>query len=114
MCCCITFACRLRVSCALKETIAWLQAAKGSRSKLFLLDEVDAALDESNQAVVASLMRQLCSQQSGCQCLAVTHSAAFQANCDALVQVSRGDKGTTFSAASSGMGVGKDRKKPRL
>ena len=79
-----------------------LQAAKaGSRSRLFLLDEVDAALDESKQADVASLMRQLCSQQSGCQCLAVTHSAAFQAKCDALVQVSRGDGGTTFSAAGS-------------
>ena len=72
-------------------------AMAGSRSRLFLLDEVDAALDETNQAVVASLMRQLCSQQSSCQCLAVTHSAAFQANCDALVQVSRPDEGTVFS-----------------
>ena len=72
-------------------------AMAGSRSRLFLLDEVDAALDESNQAVVAALMRQLCSQRSSCQCLAVTHSAAFQANCDALVQVSRPDEGTVFS-----------------
>ena len=71
-------------------------AVAGSRSRLFLLDEVDAALDETNQAVVASLMRQLCTQRSGCQCLAVTHSAAFQANCDALVQVSRPDEGTVF------------------
>ena len=68
----------------------------GSRSRLFLLDEVDAALDETNQAVVASLMRQLCSQRSSCQCLAVTHSAAFQANCDALVQVSLSHEGTVF------------------
>ena len=71
-------------------------AMAGSCSRLFLLDEVDAALDETNQAVVASLMRQLCSQRSSCQCLAVTHSAAFQANCDALVQVSRPDEGTMF------------------
>ena len=73
---------------------------------------MDAALDESNQAVVASLMRQLCSGQSGCQCLAVTHSAAFQANCDALVQVSRGDGGTVFSTVDSEME--KNRKRPRL
>ena len=86
------------------------QAAKaGARSRLFLLDEVDAALDESNQAVVASLMRQLCGQQGGCQCLAVTHSAAFQANCDALVQVFRGPDGTTFAAAGSEMQTNRKR-----
>jgi ABC-type hemin transport system ATPase subunit len=65
-----------------------LQAAQtGARSRLFLLDEVDAALDESNQACVAMLLKQMCSSGAGCQCLCVTHSAAFQANCDALVQV---------------------------
>ena len=88
------------------------QAAKaGSRSRLCLLDEVDAALDESNQAVVASLMHQLCSQQSGCQCFAVTHSAAFQGSCDALVQVSREEQGTVFSAVT---GADKDRKRARI
>ena len=76
-------------------------AMAGSRSRLFLFDEVDAALDESNQAVVASLIHQLCSQQSSCQCLAVTHSAAFQAKCDALIQISPQNEGTVFSVVQS-------------
>ena len=43
--------------------------------------QVDAALDELNQARVAELLRQLArgSGSSGCQVLAVTHNAAFQA-----------------------------------
>lgn len=42
---------------------------------------MDAALDEPNQARVAELLRQLArgSGSSGCQVLAVTHNAAFQA-----------------------------------
>ena len=42
---------------------------------------MDAALDEPNQARVADLLRRLAhgSGGSGCQVLAVTHNAAFQA-----------------------------------
>lgn len=66
----------------------WSQAAQtGARSRLFLLDEIDAALDEGNQARVATLLRQMCSAGAGCQCFCVTHSAAFQSNCDTLIQV---------------------------
>ena len=45
-----------------------VQAAQaGGRGRLLLLDEVDAALDESNQARAAVLLQQLCSGDHGCQ-----------------------------------------------
>lgn len=63
---------------------SWLdcQAAyAGAGQRLLLLDEVDAALDEPNQARVAALLKQLTagSGAASCQILAITHNAAFQA-----------------------------------
>ncbi len=63
-------------------------AHAGAGKQLLLLDEVDAALDELNQARVAALLQQLAggSSAAACQILAVTHNAAFQ-TCGHLVQV---------------------------
>ncbi|EFJ47136.1 hypothetical protein VOLCADRAFT_105201 [Volvox carteri f. nagariensis] len=61
---------------------------------LFLLDEVDAALDEHNQAAVAALLRYLSHRGGGCQVLAVTHNAAFQTACNGFVRLTRGPAGT--------------------
>ncbi|GIL84936.1 hypothetical protein Vretifemale_13526 [Volvox reticuliferus] len=80
----------------------------GDGGGLFLLDEVDAALDEHNQAAVAALLRYLAHRGGGCQVLAVTHNAAFQAACEGFVRVTRGLAGTQVeatglaSAASAG------------
>jgi len=61
---------------------------------VMLLDEVDAALDESNQALVAQLLKSF-SHRGGAQVVCVSHNAAFQQACDALVNVSRGPSGAT-------------------
>ena len=46
-----------------------VQAAQtGARSRLFLLDEVDAALDESNQARVAALLHRMCAPGAPQRC----------------------------------------------
>ena len=63
-----------------------------------LLDEVDAALDESNQALVAQLLKRF-SQLSGAQVVCVSHNAAFQEACDATVNVSRGPSGASVMSS---------------
>lgn len=74
-------------------------ARAGNSSRLFLLDEVDAALDEHNQARAAALLKQLANaSDGGCQILCVTHNAAFQQVCDAYIQVVRGPRGGTVPA----------------
>jgi ABC-type sulfate/molybdate transport systems ATPase subunit len=78
-------------------------ARSGNGSSLFLLDEIDAALDEHNQARASALLRQLshATDGSGCQILCVTHNAAFQSVCDAFVQVVRGPNGSSMPAAAA-------------
>jgi ATPase subunit of ABC transporter with duplicated ATPase domains len=78
-------------------------ARSGNGSSLFLLDEIDAALDEHNQARASALLRQLshAADGSGCQILCVTHNAAFQSVCDAFVQVVRGPHGSSMPAAAA-------------
>ena len=52
----------------LKHNPCCVQAAQmGGRARLLLLDEVDAALDESNQRRAALLLQQLCAGGRGCQ-----------------------------------------------
>ncbi len=68
-------------------------ACAGAGQRVLLLDEVDAALDEPNQARVAALLKQLAggSGAAARQVLAVTHNAAFQAAGRLIqVQASRG------------------------
>ncbi|GLC34254.1 hypothetical protein PLESTF_000823600 [Pleodorina starrii] len=79
---------------------------RGGGGGLFLLDEVDAALDEHNQAAVAALLRHLSHRGEGCQVLAVTHNAAFQAACEGFVRVTRGPAGTQVEAAGVAGGAG--------
>eukprot|EP00798_Chlamydomonas_sp_ICE-L_P030713 gene30713-35741_t len=62
-------------------------AQHGQRSSLFLLDEVDAALDEHNQAAVARLLHAL-AVGGGVQVLCVSHNVTFHKMCDLLVTVS--------------------------
>ena len=51
-----------------------MQAAQaGARSRLFLLDKVDAALDESNQARVAALLHQMCAPGAPQRCQVSAH-----------------------------------------
>lgn len=78
-------------------------ARSGNGSSLFLMDEIDAALDEHNQARASALLRQLshATDGSGCQNLCVTHNAAFQSVCDAFVQVVRGPHGSSMPAAAA-------------
>jgi ABC-type Mn2+/Zn2+ transport system ATPase subunit len=78
-------------------------ARSGNGSSLFLLDEIDAALDEHNQARASALLRQLAhaTDGSGCQILCVTHNVAFQSVCDAFVQVVRGPRGSSMPAAAA-------------
>ncbi|WIA31126.1 hypothetical protein OEZ86_001147 [Tetradesmus obliquus] len=78
-------------------------ARSGNGSSLFLMDEIDAALDEHNQARASALLRQLshATDGSGCQILCVTHNAAFQTVCDAFVQVVRGPHGSSMPAAAA-------------
>lgn len=82
-------------------------ARSGNGSSLFLMDEIDAALDEHNQARASALLRQLAhaGDNSGCQILCVTHNAAFQQVCDAFVQVVRGPHGSSMPAAAAAEAV---------
>ncbi|GIL53602.1 hypothetical protein Vafri_9217 [Volvox africanus] len=88
---------RTLVSVAMLLGLA-LAIGGGGGGGLFLLDEVDAALDEHNQAAVAALLRYLAHRGRGCQVLAVTHNAAFQAACEGFVRVTRGSAGTQVEA----------------
>jgi hypothetical protein len=103
----------------------------GCSSRLLLLDEVDAALDEHNQRRVAELLRQLANGSSGCeetgpgcraqggkakrklgssstagdgascQILCISHNAPFQSTCHALLPVS--SRAGRKAAASAAM-----------
>ncbi|KAK9812833.1 hypothetical protein WJX72_004444 [[Myrmecia] bisecta] len=86
-----------------------LSAARaGSHTSLFLMDEVDAALDETNQRLVAALFKDVIASDGGCQVLCVTHNAAFQQICDTIVQVTRDANGThvkLLAATPAGKGA---------
>ncbi|KAL0034643.1 hypothetical protein WJX77_000708 [Trebouxia sp. C0004] len=71
-------------------------ATAGAKSCLFLMDEVDAALDESNQALVATLIKEIMAQSGGCQILCVTHNLAFQQTCSSIIQVAKDKHGATI------------------
>lgn len=79
-------------------------ARAGNGSRLILLDEADAALDEHNQARVAALLKQLArgDDQAGCQILCVTHNLAFQQACDAFVRVAEAAAGNEGAGAPAG------------
>ena len=52
-----------------KCVLSSLQATEtGARTRLLLLDEVDAALDESNQARVAALLHRMCAPGAAQRC----------------------------------------------
>lgn len=91
---------------------------------LFLfISQVDAALDEHNQAVLAGLLSRLANGQlqhaapsgpavaaasssasrgGGVQVICVSHQAAFQKACDGLVQLSRQQTGDTAVVGEQG------------
>eukprot|EP00884_Botryococcus_braunii_P001050 jgi/Botrbrau1/10946/Bobra.0383s0003.1 len=73
-------------------------AAVGGRGSLFLLDEVDAALDEANQQSIGILLKKLHDAYSlECQILCVTHNASFISVCDNVIQVKKEACGTVMS-----------------
>lgn len=102
---------------------------------MLLLDEVDAALDESNQSLLANLLTGITAttttsgragskaRSSSLQCsqvLCVSHAPAFQQLCGRVVKVSRGPAGTTVAegsggevAAPEGTAAGPSTKRPR-
>lgn len=73
---------------------------EGSHSSVILLDEVDAALDEANQALVAQLLKSF-SHRGGAQVVCVSHNVAFQQACDAVVSVSQGSSGASLMTSEN-------------
>ncbi|KAK9789058.1 hypothetical protein WJX73_008771 [Symbiochloris irregularis] len=71
----------------------------GGQTAIWLLDEADAALDESNQRLVATLLSQLV--QSGCpaQVISISHNAAFQQICSSKLEVVKHARGTQVRIA---------------
>ena len=68
----------------------------GCSSSILLLDEVDAALDQSNQAIVGALLSEL-----KIQVICVSHNASFQESAAAptTVHISRGSDGFSMVQA---------------
>jgi energy-coupling factor transporter ATP-binding protein EcfA2 len=80
-------------------------ARTGSACGLLLLDEVDAALDEVNQARASALLRQLAHDKvSACQILCVTHNFSFQESCDGFVLVAKSESGHSVPAEQAAGG----------
>lgn len=67
-----------------------VQASKaGRQSSVWLLDEIDAALDEINQRLVARLLHQLVTRSGGpSQIICISHNLAFQELCSSVLEVS--------------------------
>ncbi|KAH9311267.1 hypothetical protein KI387_026302, partial [Taxus chinensis] len=61
-----------------------LMVAKCSRSSVYLMDEVDAALDEQNQQNVAKLIKSVIGEDN--QVICVSHNITFQQYCDRIIQ----------------------------
>ncbi|XP_057851867.2 uncharacterized protein LOC131062169 isoform X2 [Cryptomeria japonica] len=87
-----------------------LMVAKFSRSSVYLMDEVDAALDEQNQQNVAKLIKSVIGQDN--QIICVSHNITFQQYCDRIIQVSRSD-GSTKHVQSHTINKSKISKKSR-
>jgi chromosome segregation ATPase len=66
------------------------------RSPLYLLDEIDAALDETNQMAVAQLIRAIFSSS---QVLCVSHHKDFQLAGTSLIDVFMKDGKSIISSA---------------
>lgn len=64
-----------------------LSIAKYQPSPVYVLDEVDAALDEGNQARVASLVAQVLGHEQRCQTIAISHHADFQRGAARVVEI---------------------------
>ena len=78
-------------------------ARTGSACGLLLLDEVDAALDEVNQARASGLLKQLAGDRtSACQIMCVTHNYSFQEACDGFVRVTKSPSGHSMPAEQDG------------
>jgi len=67
------------------------------RSPLYLLDEIDAALDETNQLAVAQLIRVIFSSSS--QVLCVSHHKDFQSSGSSTIDVFMKDGKSIISNA---------------
>jgi chromosome segregation ATPase len=67
--------------------------AASGQSPVYLMDEIDAALDEENQNRVAKLIHEDMVAK-GIQVISVSHHIAFQRHCGKLIQVTRSG-GTT-------------------
>ena len=79
----------LRLALAIRRNKrACEQASKvGAQSSVWLLDEVDAALDEANQRLVATLLSQLVRCGSPAQVVSVSHNSAFLELCTGVLEV---------------------------
>ncbi|CAI7869553.1 unnamed protein product, partial [Closterium sp. NIES-54] len=73
-----------------------LAIAQCSQNFVYLMDEVDAALDEENQSRVGALVQSELARKG--QVLCVSHNRAFQTFADSVVQVSM-DNGSKISYA---------------
>eukprot|EP00249_Psilotum_nudum_P004056 c17581_g1_i2 orf=171-1871(-) len=69
-----------------------LMVAQIGQSSLYLMDEVDAALDEHNQKRIATLIHSLASR--GSQVICISHHLSFQEHSDIVIQVSRAEGST--------------------
>ena len=71
-----------------------LAIAEYQPSPLYLLDEVDAALDECNQTKVVSLVAQVLGLKNKCQTLAISHHADFQRGATRVCEIAKHRTGT--------------------
>ena len=66
-----------------------LAIAKYQPSPVYILDEVDAALDEGNQARVALLVSQVLGHEQRCQTIAISHHADFQRGAARVTEIGK-------------------------
>ncbi|KAJ7530212.1 hypothetical protein O6H91_15G085300 [Diphasiastrum complanatum] len=64
-----------------------LMVAKSQQASLYIMDEVDAALDEQNQTRIAALIRKYIGDKS--QVICVSHNVSFQKHCDTILTISK-------------------------
>jgi len=70
--------------------LAFLFALARSRQcLLYIMDEIDAALDEVNQAQVATLVREVF---AGCQVISVSHHQSFQIQAQCTIEIAKKEK----------------------
>ena len=71
-----------------------LAIAKYQPSPVYILDEVDAALDEGNQAKVAQLVSQVLGHEQRCQTIAISHHADFQRGAARVTEIGKKQGGS--------------------